>query len=148
MQDKRIGTYHLKEDKVFRNTFECAAWYEDVLVKAGDYPIAVYNYRIYDDGRINGHCMAVYVEMPGVVVEDEFGARIGGMPIGEYDNHQNTGKPSSHSLFAYMHSVAKDILDGDGAYELDAGYEARQVKFTNYRGEKVTTYGIFEVRRE
>lgn len=139
-----IGTYQLKEDKVFRNEYECAAWYEDVLVKAGTYPVEVYDYYVENDGEIGGHCRGVYVDMPGTVVSDYFGGEYCGTPIGEYDSLKHAGNPSRHSLFSYMVFVAKSIIDGDSAYKLDKGFEARPIKFVNYEGKEVTTYGIFQ----
>lgn len=139
-----IGTYHLKEDKVFRNEYECAAWYEDVLVKAGFYPVEVYDYYVESDGEISGHCRGVYVDMPGTVVSDYFGGEYCGTLIGEYDSFKHAGNQYRHSMFSYMVFVAKSIIDGDSAYKLDKGFEARHVKFVNYKGEEVTTYGIFE----
>lgn len=143
--DVNIATYHLKEDKVFRNLFECAAWYEDVLVKAGDYPMTVHQYSVGQDGQVGGHCMAMYAIMQGEIVKDEFGAIVGGIHIGKYDNYQNRGKPSYHYLLCYMHSVAKSILDNDGIYELDEGYEAREIQFVDFEGKPKTTYGIFKM---
>lgn len=139
-----IGTYQLKEDKVFQNHYENAAWYEDVLVKAGAYPVEVYDYCVMDDGEISGHCRGVYVDMPGTVVSDYFGSDHFGTPIGDYDTFQNAGNSSRHSLFSYMVFVAKSIIDGDSAYKLDKGFEARPIQFKNYKGEEVTTYGIFK----
>jgi len=133
--DKQIGLFHLKTDKVFRNEFECAAWYEDVLVKAGDYPVNVFDYRImhFDDdrrkhlnGRVDGHCGGVYVGMSGTIVSDEFGARFCGMPISGYDNHKNAGKDAHHSMFAYMFSVVDSIQnDPETSWELFPEYEIR-----------------------
>ena len=45
---KQIGWFILKEDTVFTNTFECAAWYEMVSVKAGRYPMMVIDYKETD----------------------------------------------------------------------------------------------------
>lgn len=143
---KRIGTYHLKEDKVFRNTFECAAWYEDVLVKAGDYPIYVLDCKTLEDGEIRSYPVdGAYVEMEGAVKSDYFGGQFCGKPIGgDYDSTQNAGKSSNHSLFSYLVFVAYSILhEADSPWELSEQYEAREIPFTDIKGQPKTTYGIF-----
>ena len=65
---KQIGWFILKEDYEFENTFECAAWYERVKVKAGRYPMAVPDYatRPTEDGRkVSGHIDMIGVNLPG-----------------------------------------------------------------------------------
>ena len=150
MKATQIGWYDLKEDKVFRNTYECAAWYEEVLVKAGKYPALVYNFRVskHDDpkynGRIEGHIGAAYVRMDGTIVSDEFGARFCGVPVGDYDNYKNAGKPSSHSMMTYMYDVADSILnDSESPWELLPEFEAHEINF-EYDGKNCTSYGIYK----
>ena len=146
----QIGWYNLKEDKVFRNTYECAAWYEDVLVKSGKYPVLVYDLRVLKhdapkyNGRIKGHIDATYVRMDGTIVSDEFGARFCGVPVGDYDNYKNTGKPSRHSMMTYMYDVADSILnDSESPWELLPEFEAREINF-EWEGEKCTSHGIYK----
>lgn len=146
---QQIGWYNLKEDKMFTNTFECAAWYENVMVKAGRYPVEVYDYRIqkHDNPKYNnevkGHIDGVYVHMDGTIVSDEFGARFFGVPVGNYDNYKNAGQKAQHSMMCYMHEVARSILeDTDSPWDLFPEYEAREIRF-EYDGEEEVTYGIF-----
>lgn len=69
----QIGWYNLKEDRIFRNTYECAAWYEDVFVKAGKYPVVVYDFRVLKhdnpdfNNRIEGHISGTYTCMNGTI---------------------------------------------------------------------------------
>lgn len=146
----QIGWYTLKEDKVFRNTFECAAWYEDVLVKAGRYLVIVYDFRILKhdnskyNNRVEGHIGGTYTHMDGTIVSDEFGARYFGIPIGDYDDGKNAGKPSSHSMMAYMYEVADSVLnDPDSPWELFPEFEAREIH-GEWDGEPYTTHSIYK----
>ena len=145
----QIGWYNLKEDQIFRNTYECAAWYEDVLVKAGKYPMVVYDYRVRKsndpnyNNEIEGHIGSVYIQMNGTVVSDEFGARFCGVPVGGYDNAQNAGKPSSHNMQVYMHIVADSIInDDESPFEFFPEYEAKTIQ-VECSGRLITTHGIY-----
>lgn len=148
--NKQIGWFHLKEDHVFTNTFECAAWYENVLVKAERYPLEVPDYRVDDEGMIHGHIDMIGVGLPGIITSDEFGARFCGVPIGSYDNTQNKGKESSHYYRQYLYAVADLIINGDESiyannyreFELLPEYEAREIRFI-YDGKELITHGIF-----
>lgn len=146
----QIGWYNLKEDRIFRNTYECAAWYEDVLVKAGKYPVVVYDFRVLThdnpdfNSRIEGHIGTVSVHMSGTIVSDEFGARFYGVPVGDYDNTKNAGKPSRYSVMAYMYSVADSVLnDAESPFELFPEYEARAIH-GELDGKPFTTHAIYK----
>lgn len=144
--EKQIGWYNLREEKVFcNNGFECAAWYENIRVPAGKYPMVVYDYKLRPNGAVDGHVMSGYISMKGIVVSDEFGSRFCGMPIGNYDNHKNAGKESTYTMSPYLFSVADSIInDADSPYELLPEYEARESTYTSdYDGKMHTTHGIF-----
>lgn len=152
MATKQIGWFTLKEDKVFcDNGYECAAWYENILVPAGKYPINVVDYTVmhFDDerrkrynGRVKGHIDSAYITMDGTIVSDDFGSRFYGMPIGDYDIYQNKGKPSRYTMQMYLYSLADSVLhDPDSPYELLPEYEAREVYF-EYDGEQHKTHEI------
>lgn len=139
---RQIGWYHLKEDTVFTNYFECAAWHENVLVKAGRYPIEVHNYHVYSDKEVTGD---IYIPMEGIIKDDYFGALFCGMPIGHYDSDQNVGKEGYHHSRPYLFDIAKSIAEGDDTYELFPEYEARMVEFKScYDGEIKNRGHIFE----
>lgn len=146
---KQIGWYNLKNDTEYTNTFECAAWYERILVKAGRYPVEVIDYteKHLDDGtQVYGHCNGVYVSLPGTVISEYFGAQFYGMPVSDYDSTKNAGQKAQHSMFGYMYSVAESILqDPDTSWELFPEYEARKIVFSSLVDEKIlTTHGIFK----
>lgn len=153
MATKQIGWFNLKEDKVFTNTYECAAWYENVKVPAGRYPIVVYDYKVmhFEDearkrfnGEIDCHIGSAYISMDGIITSDEFGARFCGVPVGSYDNHQNTGKCSSHTMHVYLYSLADSVLnDPETPYELLPEYRAEEERFvSSFDGKEFTTHCI------
>ena len=83
---KEIGTYTLEKDEIFTNTYETAAWYQKVLVKAGTYPVTTDGYW-------------VFVKLPGTITEDYFQSLYCGNSFGKpYDVHQNKGQNSDHNI--------------------------------------------------
>lgn len=144
--NKQIGWFILKEDTEYCDRgYECAAWYENILVKAGRYPIEAPKYREREDGRIEAHVSSASIPLDGTITSDYFGTLYFGMPVGIYDEEKNKGKKSTYHMRPYLHSLAKHILSGCDEYELLPEYEAREIKF-DWDGEEHTTYGIF--RRE
>ena len=152
--EKQIGWFILHEDTEFTNTYECAAWYENVLVKAGRYPMEVPDYKITDTElgkKVSGYIDMIGVELPGIIASDEFGARFCGVPVGDYDNYKNKGKESSYYFRQYLYGVADAILHPEDSlyvsekysYELLPEYEAKDINF-EYDGEQCTIWGIFE----
>jgi hypothetical protein len=140
----QIGWYNLEHDTEFDNTYECAAWYERVLVKAGRYPVEVYDLRFSDDGRIDHSCHGAYVTMPGTVTSDYFATMYCGVPVGApYDTTKNKGKASEHHGYWYLYDIAHRVLDGKPEFELLPEYEAREIHF-EYDGEEHVTHGIFK----
>lgn len=148
---KQIGWFNLKEDKVFTNYFECAAWYENVLVKAGRYPVVVSDYReresVEGNGRIkiDGYIHSVYVSLPGTITSDDFTSLFCGVPISDYDTTKNKGKEGRHVLGAYMYNVAESILKNpETEWELFPEYEAREYHFSScIDGTDICSHGIF-----
>lgn len=139
---KQIGWFNLALDTVYRNDFEFAAWYEEVEVKAGRYPIEVYDYREDSNHEVEGHIRSAYVTMPGTIVSDYFAGHYCGVPISGYDTGKNAGKESSHTMQTYLYDLASSVLDGTDFIELLPEYEAREIKFT-YDGKEHVTHGIF-----
>ena len=156
---KQIGWYILREDTVKHdNGYECAAWYQDIAVKAGRYPVVVYDYHEYEsddpswNGRIGGHIDEAYVEFDGTVVRDDFGARFCGVPVGGYDEKKNAGKHADYSEFWRLYNVAESrFCDPDSPFELFPEYEARESHrfYRDYRkgwddtGEYVALHEIY-----
>ena len=152
MATKQIGWFTLKEDKVFcNNGYECAAWYENILVPAGRYPINVLDYKVmhFDDdrrkhlnGRVDGHIGSAYITMNGTIVSDDFGSRFYGVPFGAYDIYQNKGKPSRYTAHIYLYALADSSLNNpDSPYELLPEFVAKEV-FFEYDGEQHKTHEI------
>lgn len=137
---KQIGFYNLREAKTFTNTYEFAAWYEDVLVQPGRYPVIMYDMRVYDDGQIFAH--GAYVNFPGTIVSDYFAAHYCGVPVSDYDRSKNAGKPSEHHGFWYEYMIADEILNGSDEWELFPEYEAREYEFV-YDGVTKTSHALF-----
>src|SRR5690348_16915838 len=50
-----LGVYHLPKSRITRQEFECAAWYRDILVPAGNYPITA----ILDNNKVRDHTLRV-----------------------------------------------------------------------------------------
>ena len=147
---RQIGWFTLKEDKLFFNDFECAAWYEEVLVKAGRYPVVVYDFSVLKhesqkyNNRVEGHIGGTYTTMPGTIVSDYFESRFYGMPFGkDYDTKQNVGKPARHNMFAYMYEIAESVLTNkDSPWELLPEFEAKQTE-GEWQGEKHIYHNIY-----
>lgn len=139
----QIGWYILEKDEVFRNDYECAAWYENVKVKAGRYPVEVYDLRFESDGEID--CRGAYVIMEGEIVDDYFASMLCGVPVTHYDSTKNKGKRSEHHGYWYLYEIAHRMLDGKTDFELFPEYEPREIRFVSERtGEEVVSHGIFK----
>ena len=147
-----IGYYTVPEDTTrINNGFECAAWYEEIAIKAGKYPIMSSGYAYHERDRRYLPELAdrsISIEIPGTVVSDDFGARFCGVPVGGYDSKQNAGKPSRIILSPYAHALAWDVLKGRTKnVELLPRFEARRIEF-EHNGETHETAGIFDTEKE
>jgi len=142
----QIGWYNLPEKEVFTNYFETAAWYENVEVEAGRYPIYMYDLEIEEDGRLNGYIGTVYVSLPGKVTDDYFGGLWCGVPFGSYDEHKHTGNEAHHTLDPYTYMVAEQIANGNSRYELFPEYEVRVEKewVDDWDGKPRKLYDIYK----
>ena len=92
----------------------------------------------------DGYIGMVSVVMLGAVTSDDFGTRYGGIPIGNYDNFQNTGKEGEHNMRCRLYSVAKDVSTAsESPWELFPEYEARAYTFiSSIDGEECTLHDI------
>jgi hypothetical protein len=102
------GVYRLTEEKVFTYAgYECAAWWQEIKVPAGDYPV----YARY----LGKHLEEFIVNLPGTIVRDHFQSLYGGMSIGKtYDVFQNAGNSASYMLRARSYN-AFEGMHRDGA---------------------------------
>lgn len=142
--NKQVGWFHLKEDTIYTNTFEFAAWYEKVLIPAGRYPVEIIDYH-EENCRVRGHINSAYITMTGTIVSDYFAAHFCGVPVSDYDTSKNVEEESTHTTSIYLYDLAEDILKGNSSYELYPEYEAKEINFVSwYDGKEKTTHGIFK----
>ena len=110
MQTIECGVYHLAEEKVFRYSgYECAAWWQEVKVSAGDYPV----YAYYSSGFLS----EFVVNLPGTIVRDNFQSLYGGMPIGTtYDETKNAGNGANYYVRARSYDAFRTMhRDGEAS---------------------------------
>lgn len=118
----------LEPTEMVNSNFECAAWYERLLVPAGEYPIntAKFNKRIING--VERECIDWYnsISYTGTVLSDDFGARFCGVPLSNYDNQKNTGKQTEYHPHMYDYILADKVLYCPDAFALLDGYEVVQ----------------------
>lgn len=147
MKEIEIGKITIKKDTEFvDNGYECAAWYQKILVKAGTYPLYTTIRCECDDGTIL--CDMVRAVLPGTVVSDYFGSMLCGVPVGTYDGSKNAGKASEYHWGVHDFSFAEYVFTGfeDDTYrfEIDPAYAVREEKFnSSYDGAEMTTHRIY-----
>lgn len=148
MERIQIGYITIKKDTEFvDNGYECAAWFEKILVKAGRYPLFTEIKCECDDGCIL--CDRVRAVLPGTVVSDYFGSMYCGVPVGTYDGTKNAGKASEYHWGVFDFSFAKYIYEGfeDETYsfEIDPAYVVKAVKYNScVDGAEMTTHLIYK----
>jgi len=139
---KQIGTYHVKGGETRTKSYEVAAWYQELKVEPGDYPV----YATFEDGK-GGEALDTSVtwQIPGKVISSCFDSLFGGVPVTSNRN-RGVGQHTTYSSFTYAHALAKAILEKKEGlpFTLLPGFEAREIPFT-YDDKACVTYGIFEV---
>lgn len=85
-----VGWYLVPKDHIYRTGYECAAWYTDVLVKAGRYPIMRTG---------TGRSASYSAKLPGTCVAEDFTPLWGGVPIGP-SRQDGVGQPATYVAFA------------------------------------------------
>ena len=147
MKRIQIGYITIKKDTEFvDNGYECAAWFEKIMVKAGRYPLFTEINCECDDGCIL--CGQVTARLPGTVVSDYFGSMYCGVPVGTYDGSKNAGKPAEYHWGVFDFSFAEYIYnhfeDETYSFEIDPAYVVKEVKFNScVDGEERTTHRIY-----
>lgn len=157
-----IGTFHLLKDRTFCDRgFACAAWYQDIHVKAGDYPLYIHNYTEKErEGGIQIGCYKGaemgHVALDGVVTSADFGARFYGVPVGGDNSERYIGRESTYYWSAYLYDIAGYVHDGGMLYdrdgepyariELNPEYEAREATrwISEFTGEERVLYYIYK----
>ena len=144
----QIGYYVVKKRTVFQNQFETAAWYENIAVEPGKYPLYAERFRYNEAERKEDNVIDGFIlfQLPGVIESDNFQTLFHGCPVGScYDTSKNAGKPGQYLGQTYPFLVAGEIIinpDGDEnrKYELFPEYEAITKTFVStIDGKKVTT---------
>ena len=140
----QIGWYTVKEPRVAHKAdFSFAAWWEDIELKPGRYPVNVPDVEIYGSKEL--FAQGAYVKIPGTTVQDYFAAHYCGMPVSDYDTKKNAGRASEYRIFDYLFDVAESVLSGDSPYELFPEYEARKEdRVSMFDNTEYTSYGIFK----
>ena len=139
---KQIGFYILEKETVFRNCgFECAAWYEDIKVQPGKYPVYLDRYEVLKNGKVHG--LFAYIHFPGIIESDNFQSLFCGMPIGNaYDPTKNAGKESIYHMQTYDYEIAK--YAHCGKVELFPEYTVKDASFkSDFDGHLIESYSIF-----
>ena len=95
-----VGHFIVKEDKVFTKRYEFAAWYKDIKVSAGRYPVKMINPE-----EQWSHC-AYSVKLPGVVTKSDFSPHFGGVRTGDsVDKH--VGEEATYTIPWSPYNVAQ-----------------------------------------
>ena len=114
----KIGTVTIKEGETVTRHFECAAWYEEILLTPGRYDVTT-------DGNY------VFYTVPGTILEDNFQSYFGGVAFGKgYDTDQTHGNPPTYTAVIDNYCVASAIFEGRGNIELLPEYSAKEHHFT------------------
>lgn len=99
------ATVTLTNDYTFHDAnYACAAWWQQRHVAAGTYDATV-------TADIYGRPRAV-ATLPATIVDEDFGARFGGMPIVGAPQRKRTGEATTHRLVLEAAGIAKIARDG------------------------------------
>jgi hypothetical protein len=113
-QSIECGTYRVAETIVKHYAgYECAAWWQDIEVAAGEYPVYAHIEQ--------GHVKRFVVTLPGVIVEDNFQSLFGGMPIGNsYDTKKNAGGAAHYHIQMHDYVVFDSIAHNpESSWQID-----------------------------
>lgn len=153
MNKVQIGWLVLNHDEVFcDNGYECAAWYQNIEVKAGRFPLYVRDPQYDARGKMETPAPDMaYADLNGTVKSDYFGSQFCGVPIGTYDESQNNGKEGHYYWSSYLFSVAEAIATKktySNGITLTLLPEFKAVQdgsyWSDYRKEMVLMYNIYK----
>lgn len=116
-----IGWLIAKEDfEHCDRGYECAAWFENMKVeKGGRFPLFArmcteYNYETNQNIEYGIDQVTAFID--GTVVNDDFGGRFCGVPLGNYDENKNKGKKTDHRINWYGYQFAAIVRGEEGDY--------------------------------
>ena len=140
---ERIGVIVLDNDTEMTNAnFETAAWWEKLLIPAGEYEIMA-EFEDYNKNKVKN----AYVTYEGTVIADYFGALFFGNPVGTYDNYKNKGNHSSYSTFMYGFMLGESVEQDPEHYKLDEGFTTvKESWISKFDGKEHTLISV--VRKE
>lgn len=98
--DNPVGTYTLTAPERFTNHYEFAAWYQEIEVQPGSYPV----HGWIEDGRVK----YFLVTLPGFVTTSDFSPHFGGVPFAS-KHDEDKGQAASHSMQVYDYLVFESI---------------------------------------
>jgi predicted RNA-binding Zn-ribbon protein involved in translation (DUF1610 family) len=101
-----VGTYRVSKATVYHYAgYECAAWWRDVKVDAGDYPVF---------GYLEGSTFLFTVTLPGILVAANFQSLFGGVAFGLcYDETQHAGELDTFRIQSRDYCVFGSMRDGE-----------------------------------
>jgi len=98
-----VGTLTLTQKHVQRVSYECAAWYRDVEIAPGAYPIYAFAYWI--DGGHKIHQLSAICE--GITVAGDFTPLFGGNPIAK--SRDVRGEPATATIALPTYGALSDV---------------------------------------
>jgi hypothetical protein len=129
---RQVGTLRIRTDKVFRQHSEYAAWWTDIRVPAGVYPILS---RPENKEWVGA-------ALPGVITDEANAPHLGGVAVGP-DRKDRAGKPATYHWSIRAYELAKIILEGnDPDLRLEKGVSAHRVEFTGFDGKVHHTWEL------
>ena len=131
MSKTQIGWYIQKEKKTITNYFQYAAAFENVEAAPGRYPLEVYDMRTEADGRVRCHADTAYARAEGVITAAYCAGDVGDKGFG--------------GISPYLFTVAENVFEGKGDYELFPEFEAREVRF-EWEGQTRVSHCIYRKR--
>lgn len=140
-QAVHIGYCVLTQSHTFRRTFETAAWYEDVLVAPGTYPVMGH----FDARGVLTSYPQATIYLPGIVTASDFTSQFGGVPYGNQKD-KNVGQESSYLFSAYGYDMARFFAVGgypeSAQYHLLPGFVLESAPAHYDDGREFTRYSI------
>ena len=128
-----VGTYRVGADEVLHNaSYECAAWYQDIEVQPGEYPV----YAYIQEGRVK----YFLVTLPGIVVASDFSSHFGGVRYGS-NVDKDKGQPGTYHIQIYDYLVFESIhSDPNSRWHIDLA-KLPNISVCIECGAPVTSYG-------
>ena len=127
-----VGTYTVAAVEVLHNaSYECAAWYQDIEVQPGEYPV----YAYIQEGRVK----YFLVTLPGTVAASDFSSHFGGVRYGS-NVDKDKGQPGEYHIQIYDYLVFESISKPDSRWKIDLS-KLPNISTCIECGCTVTTYG-------